>query len=293
MGTLPLPSGQSFIECNEDYREEVLLKNSLLQEDHHYYFQSTENTESAQWEALEKIVTTLAHYAPEHFVLNKNGNAWQWENKILDETCSFIFGDSATLPRQPLDWVGRQVQEDLILLNKESMLVCGQLCFPSGWCLDEKIGKHFLDVHAPLPNLLNTMISTAGNFIQRIPVDKIIVRNNWGFRVGNQLDLSSRHSEEYYKILNETGSNLTLDTIGEHVYLRVEHQTLSRLPISGYILFTIHTYHSQLNEEALHTERMNVLSSFLKTIPPALMEYKLMTPFAKTLIEFVDHHNKK
>jgi len=35
----------------------------------------------------------------------------------LGETTTFTPGDAATLPLAPLDWVGRQVQEDLLVLD--------------------------------------------------------------------------------------------------------------------------------------------------------------------------------
>jgi len=289
MGTSVLSADLPFIECDESYEREVLLKRNLLTEDHEYYFKANENTQQAQWEVVEKVLTTLAAHDCDHFVLERNDNQWRWENKILGEQYTFTFGDSITLPLQPLDWVGRQIQEDLILLNKESILVAGQLCFPSGWSLEEKINRHFLDIHGPLPTLLNPMIQTAGNFIERIPINKTIIRNNWGFRVSNQLDLSSKHSPAY-RIQLEAASKLDPTTIGERVYLRVEHQTLSRLPISGCILFTIHTYQSLLAEEAKDPTRMRTLSSFLKAIPTELLEYKLMTPFAEPLMAYADQH---
>lgn len=289
MGTAVLPVDQSFIECDEAYASDVLLKRKLLTEDHDYYFKANQNTTQAQWEVVGKVLTTLAIHHRQHFNLKQKEHQWQWENKILGEQHTFTFGDPTTLPLQPLDWVGRQIQEDLILLNKESVLIAGQLCFPSGWCLDEKVNRHFLEIHGPLPAILESMIQTAGGFIERIPVNKTISRNNWGFRASNQLDLSSRHSAAY-RVALKAASKLTPNAIGDHIYLRVEHQTLSRLPISGCILFTIHTYQSLLTEEAKDPARMRMLSSFLKTIPAELLEYKLMAPFAASLMLYIDQH---
>jgi dimethylamine monooxygenase subunit A len=293
MGTSVLPGDQPFIECDEEYMKEVQLKRNLLVQDHAYYFKAAESTIPAQWEVVEKVLTTLAQHYPEHFYLEQDAGRWHWDNKMLNERHEFTYGDSSTLPLMPLDWVGRQIQEDLILLNKESVLVAGQLCFPSGWCLDEKVNRHFLEIHGPLPIVLNPLIQTAGSFIERIPVNKTIVRNNWGFRVSNALDLSSKHTLLYRALLDGVSYQLTQDTIGSTLYLRVEHQTLSRLPVSGNILFTIHTYQSPLEEEAKDASRMRTLSSFLKTVPAELFVYKLMTPFAQSLIDFVDQRHKK
>ncbi|HCZ35205.1 MAG TPA: DUF3445 domain-containing protein [Cytophagales bacterium] len=283
MGTSPLRDEFCVAECDKHYLHEVSLKRKMLTENPEWYFLANPNTSLAQWEALDLILTGLAKNYPQHFQLSKEGNLWNWKNFLLNETHTFVWGDSNTLPFQPLEWVGRQVQEDLILLNADLIVVAGQLCFPSGWSLSDKMNQHFIKVHAPLPQITDNMIQSANKLLERIPAHKPVVRNNWGFRVCDWLDLSTRQSEAYRKLLQETASSLQIEDVGEKVFVRVEHQTLSRLPQSNHILFTIHTYQSKLKDEVTDSQRAKVLADFVQQVPEDLLAYKQMLPITDKL----------
>jgi hypothetical protein len=291
MGTSPMKEEDSIIEVDEHYHHEVQLKESLLTEDHKYYYNNLPGSEQAEWDAVEMVLHDLVKLDPENFHLDKRGDRWFWQNRLTGLETSFVFGDDSTLPFSPLDWIGRQVQEDLILLNPEGIVSAGQLCFPSGWSLNEKLGKQFLDVHTPLPAVTQNMIQSANKFMERIPLGKSFMRNNWGFRLGDQLDMSSKYSALYRKRLSDELPLLSLKDFGQKVFLRVEHQTLTRLPRSGYVLFTIHTHHNSLDEVVEDYQRTSTLLSFLKGTPPELIEYKVMTSMYSMLIRYLEERN--
>lgn len=288
MGTAPLSADNPLVEIDRHYINEISLKRKLLTEDPAYYYRSSSSTIPAQWEVVKKILTGLSARYAQHFTFFQDGSRIEWENRLLGESVSFTYGDSNSLPFEPLDWVGRQIQEDLILLDNKSILVAGQLCFPSGWSLDEKFEKHFLELHAPLPALMKPMLQAADKLIERIPEGKPIARTNWGFRVSNQLDLSSRHADRYREALHQTASLLTKENTGDKIFLRIERQTLSRLSESGSVLFTIHTYNNTVKNEAKDKGRAEAMLSFLKTVPDELLAYKQMTPITRQLIAYLD-----
>lgn len=287
MGTVPMRDTDFIVEADEHYDHEIQLKRKLLAEDHDYYYQSHPDTRAAQWDVLEKVLEDLVRSRPEMFAMEKSGDHWTITNHQLKETTSFYFGDDASLPMQPLDWIGRQVQEDLVILNPKGVVTAGQLCFPSGWSLGEKLGRQFMDVHAPLPPMAMPMLMAANTFMERIPANKSFMRNNWGFRLGDQLDLSSKYSAAYRQRLEEVIPKLTPDEFGKQVFLRVEHQTLTRLKRSGDVLFTIHTYHHSVESILEDRQQALTLLSFLKGTPPELMDYKVMTPLMEPLLEYL------
>ena len=127
------------------------------------------------------------------------------------------------------------------------------------------------------------MIQSASKLLQRIPAHKPVVRNNWGFRVCDWLDLSTRQSEAYQKLLHQTASSIQAEDVGEKIFVRVEHQTLSRLPQSNHIFFTIHTYQSRLKDEVADPQRAKALAAFVKQVPEDLLAYKQMLPIAGKL----------
>jgi hypothetical protein len=288
MGTVPLPHNTPVVEVDEHYQNEVKLKRSLLQQHPSYYYQSSPTTLTTQWEVVEKILTSLSTAYPNAFTFRQDEHHCFWENKKLAETIEFDMGDLATLPFEPLDWVGRQVQEDLLILDGTSILQAGQLCFPSGWDLSSKFGLDFLELHGPVPAIMGPMLQSASQLIERIPSSKPIARNNWGYRISDQLDLSTRHTDTYLHQLKRQAPEITEHTAGHKIFLRSERQILSRLPVSGWILFTIHTYHSKVKEEAKNPARAKAMLAFLKTAPKEIIEYKSMTPLVESLIRYLE-----
>lgn len=286
MGTTPMKESDFIVEADEHYLKEIGLKASLLEQDHNYYYAELPGCKTSAWEVVMTVLNQLVQQSPDKFILKNEGDALCFWNLTIGERTLFKPGQDQSLPYAPLDWIGRQVQEDLILLNKSGEIVAGQLCFPSGWDLHEKLGKQFMEVHAPLPPVSLPMIQSANKLVERLPLGKPIARNNWGFRLGDQLDMSSKYSAVYRKRLEEEIPLMTEDEFGRKMFVRVEHQTLSRLT-TGDVLFTIHTYHSPLEAEVQDTNRAANMLSFLEGTPKELLDYKIITPYYSRLISYL------
>ena len=95
------------------YVAELALKDDILGSDFGYYYRALPGTEDMQWETLELLLPNMARYYPRWFALETDGTRWRWTNRLLRTETAFTLGLSATLPLPPLDWVSRQVQEDL------------------------------------------------------------------------------------------------------------------------------------------------------------------------------------
>ena len=289
MGTNPLPENDRLIEVDTHYQSEISLKRQLLSELPDYYFQAVPGHETAQWEALEVVLQNLARFGHNQFTLRQEENCWHWHNHLLDEETTFTVGDESSLPHAPLDWVGRQVQEDLVILAGDDLaLVAGQLCFANDWCLDEKMGLPFWQIHAPIVPIVKPMMRAAQTFMERLAVGRSVWRTNWSVKVTDQLDMTSRHTPALKQLLADRLPLLTPETIGEHLYLRVERQTLTRLPRSGAILFGIHTYQNLLASEiAARPDAADRLARVFSTTPPAMLDYKSMTGFMPALMGYL------
>ncbi|GAB2540417.1 heme-dependent oxidative N-demethylase family protein [Spirosoma aerophilum] len=291
MGTVFLSESDPLIEVDEHYEREVDLKRQLLTELPDYYYKALPGYEVSQWEVVSTILTTLARFLPDRFSLRQSDDRWHWRNRILDEETVFTFGDATTLPADPLDWVGRQVQEDLILLSgDQAALVAGQLCFGNDWCLDEKMGLPFWQIHAPIVPIVEPMIRAATHLMERLPVGRPMWRLNWSVKVSDQLDMTSRHLPALKQQLADRLPYLTQETVGEKLFIRIERQTLTRLPRSGAILFTVHTYQNRLADEIKsRPDAARRMASVLKSTPPAMLAYKSMTDYLPALLEYLDN----
>lgn len=288
MGTSPLGDGEGRAEVNEAYADEIALKRALLAENRGYYFQAQPGTEAAQWEVLGLLLHDLHRLDAGRFFLEKDGDAWRWRNGLLGEETDFVFGNSDTLPLAPLDWVGRHVQEDLLVLDgSPPALVAGQLCFANDWSLGEKLGLPFTAIHAPVGDSVAPMLRAAGTFVERLPPNRPVWRLNWSFKHSPELDQTTRHAPRLKAELARLAPALTPATAGERLFVRVERQTLTRLPRSGAVLFTVRTFQNRLADEAADPTRAARMLAVLRTTPPGLLEYKSIAPFLEPLLAYL------
>ncbi|HTK08576.1 MAG TPA: DUF3445 domain-containing protein [Ktedonobacteraceae bacterium] len=287
MGTQAL-NPELIIEVDRaHYQAELALKADLLAEDHDYYVQAPTETLPLQWEVLELILPLMARRYPAYFTLTVTGQCWHWQNKLLEDESTFRLGETETLALSPLDWLGRQVQEDLLLLKEDTTngmpLVAGHLCFPNDWCLEDKMGQSFLSIHQPVPLFAEQIGRSSQLLLERLKIGRPVWRTNWAFKGSSRLNLTPRFAEEQ----RQSNQQITATTIGERCFLRMERQTLSRLPHTRGILFTVHTYQAPLMEEVHNPEQVQRMLTILQTTPDAMMRYKNIAGFYEHLIAYL------
>ncbi|WP_426755728.1 heme-dependent oxidative N-demethylase family protein [Myxococcus sp. Y35] len=288
LGVRALRPEETLIEVDAPrYREEVALKASLLEAGHAARFQGGPETEPLQWETLTVLLPAMARQSPEHFALEVEGERWRWRNRLLGTQTDFTPGDAASLPLAPLDWFGRQVQEDLLLLDgtREGFpLVAGQLCFPSGWCLPDKLGLPLLAVHEPVPQFNAKLGTSTLKLMDGLKPGRPVTRCNWAISVTERLDLEPHTRPEWQHLFD----GITPDNAGDRCFLRLERQTLTRLPRTRAILFTIHTYLAPIATEVEAPGRRQRLARVLRTVPEDTATYKRLTPVLAPLLAYLE-----
>ena len=234
LGVAPLGPGQPVLEADEATAGELREKARLLAEMPEYYEQALPGSERAQREMAA------------------------------------VLG----LPGQTMAEIGAIVAEDLLILRAtgEQELIAGHLCFANGWCLNDKLGRPLLEIHAPVPGYAEKLGSPTRNLLERLKPGRPVGRLNWSMKPTNRLDLSPRWNDWLRSVISE----VTAANAGERCCLRVERQTLTALPESGCVLFTIHT--SQQAVATLTAEQRGLLLGVLETIPPEMADYKGLTP---------------
>lgn len=135
----------------------------------------------------------------------------------------------------PLATAGRLVQEDLVLLEQpeggaEHILTGAVLCFPASWTLAEKRGKPMTAIHVPVRVYTDELARRVQRLLDGLQPGRPIWRANALIYADPDLHQPRREGEE--RPLPE----------GAGRWLRVERQVLIRLPETGAVAFTIHTY---------------------------------------------------
>ena len=270
------------------YHAELALKDQILASDPRYYCQCPRGAEPLAWEALALLLPDMARHWPRHFTLEQGGDRWAWTNRLLGTHTAFTPGDAATLPRPPLDWLGRQVQEDLILMaagpDGESVCAAGHLCFGASWCLDDKLGRGFGDIHGPVPGFRERIGRPADLMMRRLKAGRPTGRLNWTISATDRLNQAPAVAHEWAHLKR----GITARNAGARCFLRVERQTFSRLPRTGGVLFTIRTYNTPVSEVAADPARRRRFTAVVRGIPPATRGYKGMAPFADALLRYLE-----
>jgi hypothetical protein len=79
--------------------------------------------------------------------------------------------------------------------------------------------------------------------------------------------------------------DLTPGNVLRETYLRVERQTLRRLPESGAVVFTIRTYVHRMLDVVDTAERREMARRTLETLPADLVRYRGMSKLIGPLLE--------
>lgn len=286
---LPGPAGscvQYAFDVDEHYVAECRERALVLDEDP-LRFQALPHMLSAQWDCLELIMESFARDYPADFSLTKKGNDWHWINRPLQLEQSFVFGDAATLPREPLDYVGRQAQGDFVVMDQRDgdlWLEAGMVTAQADWSLDFDMGMTFKEWHGPVP-LAHEMnvFDRALKYLLNLRLGQPVRRLNWTMTVHPRLDTSP----EKYPSWGPDRTTVTAQNAGDLVHLRVELQGLWRLPRSNAVVFGIRCYLISLRELATIPKWARRVHRVLERLHPALADYKGLTRYRDAAVAWL------
>lgn len=188
----------------------------------------------------------------------------------------------------PIDACGRLVQEDLALMRRiggEWILVAASLCFPSRWRLSEKLGKNLSGIHGPVPRYEQEIAAPVHVMFDKITSDRPMWRLNW--TLIDDAELHQPDSRRTWADAAELAAALDHNDLGDLLHFRVERQTLTKLPDSGDVVFTIRTYVRALADLGGPAEYAN-LAVALRSADAALIEYKGWAPILEHTLAWLD-----
>ncbi|WP_214471994.1 DUF3445 domain-containing protein [Mesorhizobium sp. dw_380] len=253
-------------------------------------FVEEDGTRDAQREVLE----LLGAYLPERFpgTHRRTDTGIEVVGAASHPTVPAGPGDA------PLVAASLLVQEDLILMRRDASgwrLAAGSLCFPSSWSLLEKFGKPLQQIHAPVPGfgpgtrpaeLINRMFDGLQG--------QAVERYNWSIQSGDALYHPLSDLQRTDRATSRP-SRFPDGDIDAHAFIRVERQTLRKLPSSLDILFTIRIHLDPLAVLARHPDRATLALSFasqLQALDLAQLDYKGLTSDRDRLVAFLNHMAK-
>lgn len=285
----PGPAGSCFeyaVDIDEHYIAEC-RERAICLETTANRFLALPHMQAAQWDVLELITTSLARDYPDHFSLVRQGNDWHWVNRPLELEMRFTFGDPATLPYEPLEYIARQAQGDWCLLDQRDgnlWLDAGMVTTQADWSLNFDLGMNFIEWHGPVPLAHELEVfERAQKFLMNLQLGHPVRRLNWTLTINPRLDTSP----EQYPVWGPDRKTVRPDNVGEKVHLRVELQSLWRLPRSNAIVFSIRCYLISLSELITVPNWGRRLHRVLKNLHPALVSYKGLSRYRDVTVEWL------
>ena len=160
--------------------------------------------------------------------------------------------------------------------NEKLLLTAAVVCCPSRWTLAEKIGHDMLAVHAPVAKYADHVGAAVDNYFQRITVEKPVWRSNW---------IIQDHPALFQPVI-PPGPLLENP---QDLWIRMERQTLRRLPETGGILFTIRGYQQSLPEYLSRSKDIaSNLRVLLERLPDDVAQYKSVYYYRPKILKWIN-----
>lgn len=171
----------------------------------------------------------------------------------------------------PLYAAARRTPDDLCLMEKrdgEWRLSALSLSAGSFFTAQEAIGKSLRELHGPVTGFADRFLTRVQRIFEGLRPDLILERRNW-----TVLNADALHTPSAAPIRARIGEIDPADA-ARALHLRVERQTLRRLPQTGGALFTIRVWLAPLGDLAADSERLGAFERAWRGASPELRAYK-------------------
>jgi dimethylamine monooxygenase subunit A len=155
------------------------------------------------------------------------------------------------------------------------------VCLPSHWAPQDKIGRHFAEVHAPVAD--NQVLLAASDHLARL----VSGEDRWERFVWTlSSDLRLNHHPQLAPCVPWPPGASAAD-LALHTAFRTEHQTFIPMPDRRQAVFTIHVESRALTDAVTTVERAHQLHDALASMSPAVLAYRGLTGVRERLLAWL------
>ena len=266
------------VEIDDRYPGEMAERRDLLATRRPEVFAAEAGSEAGRQEVLGVLCDLLPQRYP------------GWFERQGARLCNCLTGEDWDVvhpAHDPLELAGRLVQEDLCLIDTAGghpVLSAAILCAPSRWRLAEKIGRPLDTVHGPVPLYAERLSAAVDRFMRALRPGKLAERLNWSVvDSGDLFQLGGKRR-------TERDPSITPENAVARLFLRVERQTLMRLPSSGAVLFAIRVHSYPLARVLAVPGAARDLEAAVRALPDRLAVYKSLPAIREALLACLRAH---
>jgi hypothetical protein len=242
--------------------------------------------------ALRALSEQAAREHPQAWVVD-DPTAWRARSLGWSVCDGAVVGDGAPaigecLRKLPVAWrpaalLALAFAEDFAILDAATGRVRWlAVCLPSRWAPEDKIGRHFSAVHAPVADN-QTLIAAAEHLIRLVTGAERWERFVWTISPDGRL-------AQHPRIGAAAAWSRTADpgTLATCAFFRSERQTFIPLSQVGQAVFTIQVESRPLVETVSSAEQADRLHAALASMSAAVLEYRGLTAARERLLQWLD-----
>ena len=253
-----------WLEIENTYVARINERKRLFRDHGNKVLDALPGSELVCKELMEMCLQFYCARYPTHFSLSADKRIFH--NSILNE-------DTDIKSMHPLHVLLNNVPEDfaIVLRNETDGMYyfrAGVICSSLGWNVSTKIGMQLKDIHKPIPDYKEKMSFSMDRFFSKMPTKDPIQRGSWGLEIGTPLFMPAGDPHEKFRTMQK--EDLTVD----ECYLRVDWQTLRRLPLSAGIVFNFKALFTPVREFRDEAYIPALLLKIMKEGKKNLMDYK-------------------
>lgn len=235
-----------------------------------------ESKESCE-ELLEIIVEHMLTRYPSLFKKTETGV----HNLITDEHLDL----TKPYKMHPLHLIGKLAKEDFYIVQKRAddmhYLVAAAVPFPGGYfTVQDKLGKHLDIIHKDVPYYHEKLKVSMERWFARMKPTDPVERASWYISWDHELLCSKVYTYKNGESMPEVPF--------EKFTVRVERQTLRRLPKSKAIIFTNHPVFYTIDEMKDEPMVPSILKKVILEGPEKIVKYKNFAVIEKHIIPYLD-----
>jgi hypothetical protein len=160
--------------------------------------------------------------------------------------------------------------------SEQLLLNAAVVCCPSRWLLAEKMGHNMLAIHEPVAKYADHVGAAVDTYFQRLTVEKPVWRSNWII-------------QDHPALFQPQIPSGPLVRTPDELWIRMERQTLRRLPKTSGILFTIRGYQQPLPEYLSRSKQIaQNIRLMLERLPDDVAQYKSVLKYRPIIMNWID-----
>ena len=259
-----------WLEIDNKFVEEIDLKKKLLRKNRNEVLQTIHGSENQQYEALTSILDYLQKYHSEKYTLN--------EDSVLIKSTKDVYKFNEF--DEPIELASLLVQEDLVIMSPKDgnfYLEAASLNAPSHWSLIEKFSKSLMDLHEGVPDYKQSIGKRVDQIFNKLPPERILERFNW----------SIYDDPKLFQPVQSKPMVQFKETEADKLYLRVERQTIRKLPIHESVLFTIRVHVDPIESILDDKSSLKSLKMAIENLSGPMKKYKSIDQFEESLINWL------